>query len=252
MDIKEYFKERLNIELDIFASNATRENLRYEVRLKETQEQKYNEMRTLIEEKNCSTIVYVDSVQKTRDLAERLTKDGFPALPYNGKMEPREKIETQEKFINDEIKIIVATSAFGMGVDKQDIELVIHYNAPSSLEDYMQESGRAAREKSLNADCYILFSPNDIDRHFIRLNQTKLTLNEIQQVWSAIKKFTQKRNTMCRSAIEIARKAGWTSEEISNQDVEIKVKTALLALEKAGYIKRGQNMPRVYATSINA
>lgn len=252
MDIKEYFKERLNIELDIFASNATRENLRYEVRLKETQEQKYNEMRTLIEEKKCSTIVYVDSIQKTRDLAERLTKDGFPALPYNGKMEPREKIETQEKFINDEIKIIVATSAFGMGVDKQDIELVIHYNAPSSLEDYMQESGRAAREKSLNADCYILFSPNDIDRHFIRLNQTKLTLNEIQQVWSAIKKFTQKRNTMCRSAIEIARKAGWTSEEISNQDVEIKVKTALLALEKAGYIKRGQNMPRVYATSINA
>ncbi|MCR5265343.1 MAG: RecQ family ATP-dependent DNA helicase, partial [Cyanobacteria bacterium RUI128] len=252
MDIKEYFKEKLDINLDIYASTATRENLHYEVRIEVTDEKKYNEMRALIEAKNCSTIVYVNSVKKTEELAERLTKDGFPALPYNGKMESRKKVETQEKFINDEINIIVATSAFGMGVDKQDIKLVIHYNAPNSLEDYMQESGRAAREQSLNADCYILFSPNDIDRHFIHLNQTKLTLNEIQQVWSAIKRLTRRRNKFCRSAIEIAREAGWDKAEINKQEIEIKVKTALLALEKAGYIKRGQNMPRIYATSINA
>lgn len=252
MDIKDYFRNKLGLDLELYASTATRENLHYSVLLKEKPDEKYTEMRSLIEAKNCSTIVYVDSVAQTSELAERLTKDGFPALPYNGRMEPREKIETQEKFINNEIKIIVATSAFGMGVDKQDIELIIHYNIPSSIEDYMQESGRAAREQSLKADCYILFSPNDIDRHFVRLNQTKLSMNEIQQVWSAIKKLTKKRNRCCRSSLEIVREAGWEKAEISEEKVEIKVKTALLALEKAGYIERKQNMPRLYATSIQA
>ena len=252
MDIKDYFRNNLGLDLELYASTATRENLHYSVLLKEKHDEKYAEMRSLIEAKNCSTIVYVDSVAKTHELAERLTKDGFPALPYNGRMEPREKIETQEKFINNEIKIIVATSAFGMGVDKQDIELIIHYNIPSSLEDYMQESGRAAREQSLKADCYILFSPNDIDKHFVRLNQTKLSMNEIQQVWSAIKRLTKKRTRCCRSPLEIAREAGWEKSEINKQEIEIKVKTALLALEKAGYIERKQNMPRLYATSIQA
>lgn len=252
MDIKDYFKKKLNLDLEIYASDATRENLIYSVCYKDSSEQKYNEIRTLIESRNCSTIVYVDSVQKTREIAERLTKDGYPALPYNGKMESKEKVETQEKFINDEIKIIVATSAFGMGVDKPDIKLIIHYNVPSSLEDYMQESGRGAREQSINAECYILFSPSDIDRQFIRLNQSKLTMNEIQQVWSAIKRMTKKRDRLCRSALEIAREAGWNNAEIDKSSLETKVKTALLALEKSGYIMRKQNMPRVYATSINA
>ena len=81
--------------------------------------------------------------------------DGYPALPYNGQMESKERTENQNKFMSGKIKIMVATSAFGMGVDKQDIQLVVHYEVSSSLEDYMQESGRAARDENLQANCYI-------------------------------------------------------------------------------------------------
>lgn len=252
MDIKDYFKNKLNLELETYSTSATRENLRYQVRFVETPEKKYNELRSILLAKECSAIVYTQSVRDTRDLAERLKKDGFSALPYNGRMDRKEKIATQEKFINNEINIIVATSAFGMGVDKQDIELVVHYSIPPSLEDYMQESGRAAREQSLNADCYILFSPNDTDAQFVRLNQAKLTMNEIQQVWKVIKDSTRYRPRFSKSALEIARKAGWDKSEKSIQDLEIKVKTALMALERANYIKRGQNISHVYANSINA
>lgn len=81
-------------------------------------------------------------------LAEKLTSDGFKARAFNGKMESSEKQENQEAFINDEIQIIVATSAFGMGVDKANVKLVVHYDISDSLENYVQEAGRAGRDPS--------------------------------------------------------------------------------------------------------
>lgn len=92
-----------------------------------------------------------------------------------------------------------------------------------------------------------MYSDNDLDKHFILLNQTKLSISEIQQVWKAIKDLTKTRNKVCCSALEIARQAGWDD---SVADIETRVKTAISALETAGYIKRGRNVPRVYATSI--
>ena len=248
-DIRDYFKEKLDLDLDIFASNAARENLTYNVLYKETDDDKYQELRNLIERKNCPTIVYVSRTKRTFELAERLTSDGFPAKPFNGKMLAKDKIENQESFINNDIKIIVATSAFGMGVDKKDIKLVVHYDISDSLENYIQESGRAGRDTSLQAECFVLYNETDLDKHFILLNQTKLSLNDIQQVWQAIKRMTGTRNHVCCSALEIARMAGWDS---SVADIETRVKTAIAALENSKYIKRGNNVPRVYATGIIA
>lgn len=74
-----------------------------------------------------------------------MTSDGFKALPYNGKMESNDKIANQEAFMNNEVSVIVATSAFGMGVDKSDVKLVVHYDISDSLENYVQEAGRAGR-----------------------------------------------------------------------------------------------------------
>ena len=183
-DICDYFKRKLDLDLEIFASSTTRENLHYTVLYKETDEEKYSALRDLIAQKNCPTIVYASRTKRTREIAEKLTSDGFPARPFNGKMDPNDKIANQEAFIRNEIKVIVATSAFGMGVDKKDVKLVIHYDISSSLEDYVQEAGRAGRDPSMQAECYVLYNGNDLDKHFILLNQTKLSISEIQQVWN--------------------------------------------------------------------
>lgn len=206
-DIKKYFKNKLNIELKLFTTNASRTNLRYEVLYKETDEDKYATLRTLIEQKNCPTIVYVSRTKRTRQLAEKLTNDGYKAQAFNGKMDSSEKQENQEAFINDDIQIIVATSAFGMGVDKSNVKLVIHYDISDSLENYVQEAGRAGRDPYLQAECYVLFNDSDLDKHFILLNQTKLSINEIQQVWKAIKYLTRVRPEICCSPLEVARQA---------------------------------------------
>lgn len=249
-DICDYFKKKLDLDLEIFASTATRENLHYTVLHKETDEEKYNALRALIAQKNCPTIVYVSRTKRTFELASKLTSDGFEALPYNGKMESNDKIANQEAFMNNEVSIIVATSAFGMGVDKSDVKLVVHYDISDSLENYVQEAGRAGRDPSLQADCYVLFNDNDLDKHFILLNQTKLSISEIQQVWKAIKDLTKNRPNVCCSALEIARQAGW--DDSAGSEMETRVRTAVSALETAGYIVRGRNVPKVYATSIRA
>lgn len=248
-DICEYFKKKLNLTLELYASSATRENLHYTVLYKETEEEKYNALRSLIAEKNCPTIVYVSRTKRTQELAEKLTSDGFLAKPFHGKMDANDKIINQEAFIQNQVKVIVATSAFGMGVDKKDVKLVIHYEISDSLENYVQEAGRAGRDPSMQADCYVLYNDNDLDKHFILLNQTKLSISEIQQVWKAVKDLTRLRPSVCCSPLEIARQAGWDD---SVRDIETRVKTAISALENAGYVKRGRNVPHVYATSILA
>ncbi len=248
-DIRDYFQEKLGLELELFTSAASRENLRYVVLHQETEADKYNVLRSLIEQRDCPTIVYVSRTRRTRQLAEKLTSDGFPARPYNGKMDPAEKIANQDAFIRGEVNIIVATSVFGMGVDKKDVRLVIHYDISDSLENYIQEAGRAGRDPSITAECYVLFHDNDLNKHFILLNQTKLSISEIQQIWKAMKDLTRNRATVCCSPLELARQAGWDD---SGSGMETRVKTAVAALENAGYVKRGRNMPRVYATSILA
>jgi len=246
-DICAYFKEKLSLDLEIFSSSATRTNLHYKVFEKGDEEEKYNSVRDLIEEKNCPAIIYVSRTKKAYSLAQRLTEDGFNAKPYHGKMDVKEKTANQDAFIKGEVQIMVATSAFGMGVDKKDIGMVIHYEISDSLENYIQEAGRAGRDENITADCFVLFNEEDLGKHFILLNQTKLSIKEIQQVWKAIKDITRFRSSVSNSALEIARKAGWDDNVV---EIETRVTTAIAALEDAGYLKRGQNMPRIFANSI--
>ncbi len=246
-DIRDYFREKLALDLELFTSKASRTNLQYRVFEKQDEEEKYQAVRDLIETKNCPTIIYVSRTRRAYLLAERLFKDGFSAKAYHGKMDKQEKSENQDSFINGETQIIVATSAFGMGVDKKDVGMVIHYEISDSLENYVQEAGRAGRDEKITADCFVLFDEEDLSKHFILLNQTRLSIKEIQQVWKAIKEITRLRSTVSNSALEIARKAGWDDNVM---EIETRVTTAIAALEDAGYLKRGQNMPRVFATSI--
>ena len=246
-DICDYFQDTLGLALELFASNASRTNLRYSVIHADTDDDKYQKLRGLISESTCPTIVYVSRTKRTKELAQKLSRDGYRALPFNGRMDADEKVKNQEAFMSDQVRIIVATSAFGMGVDKKDVGLVVHYDISDSLENYVQEAGRAGRDPLLNARCYVLYSDNDLDKHFILLNQTKLSISEIQQIWKAVKELTHHREKVCSSALEIARKAGWDD---SVPDIETRVRTAISALEQGGYLERGNNVPHVYATGI--
>ena len=246
-DIKAYFRDKLGLRLETFSAKAARTNLQYKVIPKDNEEDKYNTVRNLIDAKNCPAIIYVSRTQRAYRLAERLAEDGYSAKPYHGKMDKQEKSENQDAFIRGDVQVMVATSAFGMGVDKKDVGMVIHYEISDSLENYVQEAGRAGRDQNITADCYVLFSEDDLSKHFILLNQTKLHIKEIQQVWKAIKDITRFRSMASNSALEIARKAGWDDNVM---DIETRVATAIAALEEAGYLKRGQNMPRIFANSI--
>lgn len=246
-DITDYFEKWLDVHLELFASSASRTNLRYSVVHSDTNEDKYLKLRQLIAESDCPAIVYVARVRRTHEIAEKLTRDGFRALPFNGRMDADEKTANQDAFMNGEVQIIVATSAFGMGVDKKDVGLVVHFDISDSLENYVQEAGRAGRDPGLQARCFVLYSDSDLDKHFILLNQTKLSISEIQQVWKAVKELTKFRPRAACSALEIARRAGWDD---SVSDIETRVRTALSALEQGGYIERGNNIPHVYATGI--
>lgn len=246
-DICDYFRDTLGLDLKLFASSASRTNLRYSVLYAETDEKKYTMLRSLVAESDCPVIIYVSRTKKTQVLADKLTRDGYRALPYNGKMDSDKKIENQEAFMNDKVRIIVATSAFGMGVDKSDVGLVVHYDISDSLENYVQEAGRAGRDPGLQARCFVLYSDGDLDKHFILLNQTKLSISEIQQVWKAVKNLTRVRKRVSCSALEIARSAGWDNRV---SDLETRVRTALSVLEQGGYLVRGNNIPHVYATGI--
>ena len=118
----------------------------------------------LAERKGQSAIVYCFSRRDTEDLAHQLTTAGHAALPYHAGLDPETRRETQERFIDGDIPVVTATIAFGMGIDKPDIRLVVHYALPKSLEGYYQETGRAGRD-GLPSDCVLFFSEGDRAKH---------------------------------------------------------------------------------------
>jgi len=247
IDIKNYFKEKLSLDLEVFKASTERENLSYHIFSEENDDEKYLKLRQLITDNDCPAIVYVSRTKQTEWLADKLTEDGYLASPYHGRMEKRIRAANQDVFTRGEVKIIVATTAFGMGVDKKDVGMVIHYDISDSLENYVQEAGRAGRDEKIRADCYVLYNDEDLNKHFIMLNQAKLSQKEIQQVWKALKELIKSRESISQSALEIAKKSGWDD---SVPDIETRVKTAINALEQAKFVKRGQNMSRIYADSI--
>src|SRR5690606_11369248 len=109
-DICNYFKEQLGIELKVFRANASRTNLQYRVFTKNGEDEKYAEVRRLLEAKHCPTIIYVSRTKRADQLAERLTSDGFEARAFHGKMDKDEKSANQDAFIKGEVDIMVATS----------------------------------------------------------------------------------------------------------------------------------------------
>ena len=157
--VQEDILDQLNIpKARTFVASLDRENLTYIVQPKRDPDRAL--IRLLAQHEGESAIVYCASRKGAEDLAASLSQAGFSALAYHAGLDPNERRLTQERFVRDDVHIVVATIAFGMGIDKPDVRLIVHYNLPKSLEGYYQETGRAGRD-GLPSECVLFYSPVD-------------------------------------------------------------------------------------------
>ena len=153
----------------MYVSSFNRPNLSYSVRPKDGNA--FGNLLALLDtHRGESTIIYCFSRKDTEELASQLSENGFSALPYHAGLNPETRRKTQDKFIQDRVPVITATIAFGMGIDKPDVRLVVHYNLPKSIEAYYQETGRAGRD-GLASDCVAFFSLGDRSKQEFFISQ---------------------------------------------------------------------------------
>ncbi len=255
-DIREHFQSRLGLDLLLLDGGAVRTNLSFAVR-ETNRSTKLADILDVIEsqlpaEGASGAIVYCATRRATEDVAAFLKQQGLSAERFHAGLPPDEKRSVQERFRVGELRIIAATNAFGMGIDKPDIRLVVHGDIPGSLENYLKEAGRAGRDRA-PANCVLLFAPEDVERQFSLSARSRLARHEIGAILKALRRVderTKKTGTVVATPGEIVRAELDREFERESATDDTRVKTAVSWLEEAVLLSREENRVQVFPSSL--
>ncbi len=255
-DITRHFRDELGVELSVIDGGSERKNLHFDVVPTSGGEKPVRIWdiltRFLPSDTSGGAIIYCATRRKCEEIAEDLQHRGMSAEHFHAGLTPERKKDVQERFTSGDLRAIVATNAFGMGIDKPDVRLVVHADMPGSLENYLQEAGRAGRDMS-EARCILLYSVDDVELQFGMSARSRLNRAEIHGILRALRNLDRNR----RFGSEVIATTG----EILNEDDEqvfdrdsatddTRVRTAVAWLEEAELLTREENVVRIFPSSL--
>ncbi len=250
-EIIDHFRTHLGVELEVFSGGVERDNLRFEVQTVAGAE-KHPRLHALLSERlhpelpGCC-IVYCATRKGAETAAEYLLNQGWQAQAFHAGIDASRKRDIQNDFIEGRIRVICATNAFGMGIDKEDVRLVVHLDIPGSLENYIQEAGRAGRDR-LDAECVLFYDEEDIETQFRLSALSRLDRQDIAGILRALRKARRDRegNVVLTTGELMRDEAMEDAVDPDDRNARTKVITAISWLERAGFLERNENRTQVF------
>ena len=255
-DIVRHFKERSGVALKVFDGGASRANLEFVV-ARTTPGEKFAHIHQILEADlpprvAGGAIVYCATRRRSEEIAAFLAAKDVAAERFHAGLSPEIKKTVQQRFIDGELRVIVATNAFGMGIDKPNVRLVVHADIPGSLENYLQEAGRAGRDRA-RARCVLLYTAEDVERQFGLSARSRLTRREIQGVLKALRRLDRKKRTdgeVIATSGEILGQDEDADFERDSATDDTRVRTAVSWLEEAQLLRREENRVQIFPSSL--
>ncbi len=250
-EIVDHFQKILGQQLTVFEGGVERTNLRYEVQ-KVNRAEKWGRIHEILSERlpsaEGSALIYTATRRGSENLATYLEQQDYVVAAFHAGLTAPVKRKIQNAFIAGEIPVICATNAFGMGIDKPDIRIVIHADIPGSLENYLQEAGRAGRDLQ-EAECILLYDEADIETQFQLEAVSEIGHRDIAQILRGLKLRAKRKHTdevVITSGELLRDDQVETTIESDDSYADTKVKTAVAWLERTGYLERNENQTRVF------